>query len=196
MVKEEKLKQLFSSNTRVKLLSLFLKNPTEKYFVREITRLIDEQVNSVRRELNNLHKIDFIKKENDDNKLYYCLNQNSDLVDLLVPIFTDKKANKIFSWQESTDLIASYLDKVFISGKLNNNNFKIDMLIIGNNHNNQLSNWATQLESDKKMPINYVIMSAKDFKYRSIIADVFLTDFMNSDYKIIFDKEKRKNDRD
>ena len=45
---------LFGSKTRVKLLNLFLNNLDQSFYVREITRLIDEQINSVRRELANM----------------------------------------------------------------------------------------------------------------------------------------------
>ena len=43
--------QLFGSKTRVKLLALFLTHPNESFYVREITRRLGEQINSIRREL-------------------------------------------------------------------------------------------------------------------------------------------------
>ncbi|MEK7562001.1 MAG: hypothetical protein AAB541_04030 [Patescibacteria group bacterium] len=52
--------QLFGSKTRVKLLSLFYSNPNRSFYVREITRKIDEQINSVRRELANLLSIGIV----------------------------------------------------------------------------------------------------------------------------------------
>ena len=52
--------QLFGSKTRVKLLSLFYNNPERPFYVREITRKIDEQINSVRRELQNLLNIGIV----------------------------------------------------------------------------------------------------------------------------------------
>src|SRR5688572_26104831 len=67
--------QLFGSKTRVKLLSLFLNNPDRSYYVREITRKIDEQINSVRRELSNLLSIGIVKSEGSNNRLYYEVNQ-------------------------------------------------------------------------------------------------------------------------
>jgi predicted transcriptional regulator len=51
---------LFGSKTRVKLLHLFLNNPGQSFFVREITRKIDEQINSVRRELANMIQVGII----------------------------------------------------------------------------------------------------------------------------------------
>ncbi len=69
------IEQLFGSKTRVKLLQLFYKNPKRSFYVREITRKIDEQINSVRRELANLLSIGIITSDNSDNKLYYEVNQ-------------------------------------------------------------------------------------------------------------------------
>ena len=56
------VQKLFGSNTRVKLLKLFLFNPNEKYFVRELTRVLDEHINSIRRELENLLSMEIIKE--------------------------------------------------------------------------------------------------------------------------------------
>ena len=55
------VEQLFGSKTRVKLLKLFYSNPNRPFYVREITRKIDEQINSVRRELANLLSIGIYK---------------------------------------------------------------------------------------------------------------------------------------
>ena len=49
--------KLFGSKTRAKLLDLFFANTNKSFYVREITRLIEEQINSVRRELMNLEGI-------------------------------------------------------------------------------------------------------------------------------------------
>jgi hypothetical protein len=70
------IEQLFGSKTRVKLLRLFYSNPNRSFYVREITRKVDEQINSVRRELSNLLAIGIIKSDNTNNKLYYEVNQS------------------------------------------------------------------------------------------------------------------------
>ena len=67
------IEKLFGSKTRAKLLELFFSNVNKSYYVREITRVIDEQINSVRRELINLESIGVIKSETYDNKVYYFL---------------------------------------------------------------------------------------------------------------------------
>ena len=62
------LEKLFGSKTRTKLLSLFFGNPERSFYVREMTRVIEEQINSVRRELLNLEGIGIIKNETYDKK--------------------------------------------------------------------------------------------------------------------------------
>ena len=81
--------QLFGSKTRVKLLKLFFSNPNRAFYVREITRKIEEQINSVRRELANLLSIGLITSDNTDNKLYYEVNQDYLHYDALKTMFSD-----------------------------------------------------------------------------------------------------------
>jgi len=73
---EKVIEQLFGSKTRVKLLQLFYSNPNRAFYVREITRKIDEQINSVRRELSNLLSIGIITSDASNNRLYYEVNQD------------------------------------------------------------------------------------------------------------------------
>ena len=70
------LEQLFGSRTRTKLLYLFLENPEDPFFVREITREIKERINSVRRELDNLEKFGLITSKTENQKKYYSLDKN------------------------------------------------------------------------------------------------------------------------
>lgn len=85
------VEQLFGSKTRVKLLQLFCQNPNRSFYVREITRKIDEQINSVRRELANLLSIGIITSDNSNNKLYYEVNQDYEYYDALANMFAGKK---------------------------------------------------------------------------------------------------------
>src|SRR3954463_10580174 len=84
---DEVIEQLFGSKTRVKLLQLFYSNPNRSFYVREITRKIDEQINSVRRELANLLSIGIISSDTNNNRLYYEVNQKYEYYKPLETIF-------------------------------------------------------------------------------------------------------------
>lgn len=93
------VEQLFGSKTRVKLLQLFYSNPNRSFYVREITRKIDEQINSVRRELANLLNIGIITSEtSNNNRLYYEVDQSFKHYKPLKSIFGDK----VFEGQDET----------------------------------------------------------------------------------------------
>jgi hypothetical protein len=81
------IEQLFGSKTRVKLLQLFYSNPNRAFYVREITRKINEQINSVRRELSNLLSIGIITSDATQNRLYYEVNQEYEHYKPLAMIF-------------------------------------------------------------------------------------------------------------
>src|ERR1700754_820790 len=99
------VEQLFGSKTRVKLLQLFYSNPNRPFYVREITRKIDEQINSVRRELSNLLNIGIIVSENTENKLFYEVNQKYEFYEPLQQIFgggVKKKRTKTTTAKDGT----------------------------------------------------------------------------------------------
>jgi predicted transcriptional regulator len=70
------LKTLFTSKVRVKILKKFFLQKEERFYVRELTRDLDEQVNAVRRELEALKKIGLLKSLDENRKKYYFLNQH------------------------------------------------------------------------------------------------------------------------
>ena len=54
------LEQLFGSKSRVKLLHIFFQSPDRAYYVRELARLAESQLNAIRRELANLEQVGLI----------------------------------------------------------------------------------------------------------------------------------------
>jgi hypothetical protein len=83
------IEQLFGSKTRVKLLRLFFSNPNRSFYVREITRIVDEQINSVRRELANMLSLGIITSDSSNNKLYYEVNQKYEYYKALHMMFSE-----------------------------------------------------------------------------------------------------------
>lgn len=67
------LVRLFTSRTRVKILTLFMMNPHQDFFLREITRRTDENINSVRRELKNLEDLGLLNSNRQGNMKYFSI---------------------------------------------------------------------------------------------------------------------------
>ena len=198
MVKENNspLEKLFGSKTRAKLLNLFFEHSSKSYYVREITRVIDEQINSVRRELLNLDSIGIIKSETFDNKVYYSANMKHPYSHALVALFTaknvDVKDKEVVQRNVFADLVKpvkNYLDGLIVTNRLPGQE-GVDMVIIGDDRTKKLSHWAEIVERKVGKPLNYVILSPDDYTYRKSVRDRFLTEVMEMEISEIYDPER------
>lgn len=177
------LEKLFGSKTRTKLLSLFFSNPERSYYVREMTRVIDEQINSVRRELINLEGIGVIKNETYDNKIYYSANNKHPFSRPLVMLFstkTDAAIDVVIKpnvWEEYVRPVRNYLSCVIVTNRLPGQD-GVDLLIVGDDRTKKLTHWAEVVEKKEGKPLNYVIMSRDDFQYRLNVKDRFISEVM------------------
>ena len=175
------LEKLFGSKTRAKLLSLFFSNPSKSYYVREITRVIEEQINSVRRELNNLNSLGLVKIENYENRVYYSANMKHPFARPMAQIFSSKIESvqevsvKQNPWEEYIRPVNNLLNALVVTNRLPGQE-GIDMLIIGDDRTHKLSRWAELVEKRQGKPLNYVIFSKEDYYYRKSLRDRFITD--------------------
>ena len=189
------VEKLFGSKTRTKLLALFFENPGHSYYVREITRVIDEQINSVRRELQNLDGVGIIKSETYDNKIYYSANAKHPFYRPLIEMFSKRidivksKEIKTFSWDESVRPVKRYLKALIVTNRLPGQE-GIDMLVVGDDRTKKLTHWAEVVEKKQGRPLNYVIMSYDDFQYRQSVRDKFLAEVWEMEISEIIDPER------
>jgi len=189
------IEKLFGSKTRAKLLQLFFENPEKSFYVREMTRVIDEQINSVRRELLNLESIGIIKNETFDNKVYYSANAKHPFTRPLTDIFSKKidsvcdKDVKTTTWEDYCRPVKNYLKALVVTNRLPGQD-GIDLLIIGNDKTKKLTRWAEVIEKKLGKPINYVIMSVDDFTYRKNVRDRFILEVLEMEISEIIDPDK------
>lgn len=187
---------LFGSKTRVKLLHLFLNNPGKAFYVREITRLIDEQINSVRRELANMLQVGIITSDTADNKLYYEVNQRYDYYVPFRAIFADEKMVKPEqttdgkqTWrtllEDLSGVRLALLAGVLVRGSAST----VDLLIVGNVSNVKVSNLVKHIEKAEGREINYTILSYDDFYYRLSVRDKFITEILNGKHAVLLDTD-------
>lgn len=192
------IEQLFGSKTRVKLLGLFYSNPNRPFFVREITRKIDEQINSVRRELANLLNAGIIISENTNNKLYYEVNKEYEFYAPLSEIFgkgtvaTAKKAQTtdVTIVEQDDDIKAlGNVELAVLTGQFTRDDTSgVDLLIVGNVNDHQVSKYVAKLEANEGKEIRYAILTPSDFEYRRNIKDKFVSTVLLSKLQVLVDK--------
>ena len=192
------VEQLFGSKTRVKLLQLFYSNPNRSFFVREITRKIDEQINSVRRELSNLLSIGIITSENTNNKLYYEVNQKYEYYEPLQQIFgggikRTKKAGDTADGDGDGMVDAGlkavgHIDLAVYTGQFTRDETAgVDILVVGEVNPNALQKYVDELEAKENKNLRYAVMSLPDFRYRQQIRDRFAVAIAQSKKQVLVD---------
>lgn len=186
---------LFGSKTRVKLLHLFLNNPNRAFYVREITRKIDEQINSVRRELANMLSIGIIKSETSNNRLYYEINQDYQHYEPLKQIFGDSgssEAAKVVEnndWSKRLKPLGDVRVALFAGSLVKGSASDVDVLIAGDVNKTQTKKFLKELEEEEGRSLNYSLMSYEDFYYRLSIRDKFVTTIVGGKYTVLADTE-------
>lgn len=189
--------QLFGSKTRVKLLGLFYSNPNRSFYVREITRKIDEQINSVRRELANLLNAGIIVSETTNNKLYYEVNQEFEFFQPLSEIFGERssvsKAQKTKTSTAQGDDLKQLgnVEVALLTGQFTRDESSgIDLLIVGNVNENQVTKYVSELEKKEGKEIRYVLLTPAEYEYRLKINDRFITTVIEAKKQVLVDKHE------
>ncbi len=205
------LNNLFSSNTRIKLLKIFLFNPEKKFFVRELTRMSNEHLNSVRRELANLEEIGLIKcvnGEDDENKKmvsgdfselkikntkrqkiqkkYYQVNENFILYKELRALFLKAE---IISEDEIKNMVNKLtgVEYFILTGVFTNSSSPTDILAVGTFNQDKLIDIIKDLEKTINKELNYTVMDKEEFLHRLDLVDKFLYTILECDKIIIKD---------
>lgn len=193
---------LFGSKTRVKLLHLFFNNPDKSFYVREITRLIDEQINSVRRELSNMLEVGVITSDSAENKLYYQVSHEYEFYTPFRMIFAADQMNKTTlgkssSKDSSTDTKWQQLIKktngvriaVAAGALVRGSASPIDLLIVGAITPAKRKSLLTAIEKEVGRELNYSILSYDEFYYRLSVRDKFINEILTNQHEVLIDTD-------
>jgi Fe2+ or Zn2+ uptake regulation protein len=207
------VEQLFGSKTRVKLLQLFFSNPNRSFYVREITRKIDEQINSVRRELSNLLSIGIVKSNAADNhRLYYEVYQDYEYYHPMATIFggvkaspVDEKAPKEETEEEKSvisDVVApehplakamratGHVELAFLTGQFTRDDTSgVDLLIVGDVNQSKVENFIDELEKAEKKELRYTVIPLDNYKYRIQVNDRFIGSVLAAKKQVIINNQ-------
>jgi len=194
--------QLFGSKTRVKLLSLFFNNPGRPFYVREITRKIDEQINSVRRELANLLSVGLISSEGSNNRLYYEVNPRYEFYEQLRGIFTAmpvKSKDPVIKETREEDQIIKKLRSTgsiqfaFLTGSFARDpRTNVDIFVVGDVNKARLARVVAELEESMGRELNYSSLTPEEYQYRLSLNDRFVTAVLEAKKIVVIDGQQEK----
>lgn len=195
------LEQLFGSKTRLKLLRLFFRDPSESFFVREISRQIDTQINAVRRELELLLKFDIIqekeekKKKSDATKAgallrkYYQLNSQSIIYSELQALLLKDKIIGQKEFMKDLEDKTGDIKLLVLSGEFTGaTDAPTDLLIVGEIKPRTLIKLVEQYEKDLGFNIRFTTMSLDEFQDRRYVMDKFIYGIFEAEHLKVVNK--------
>ncbi len=162
------LESLYITKSKIRqdLLALFFTNPSQKYYIRELERLLGYSVGSIHRELLKFQKDGLFNTQKVGNLVYYSLDTRH-------PLFNELKSIvfKTVGVEGSLKKSLQSIDKIevaFIYGSFADKKEKaisdIDLMIIGNPNTSKLNEKIRGLEKLLKREINPTIYSLKEYK--------------------------------
>jgi len=189
----ETLARIFGSETKVKIMRLFLFSPDKIFDVKSISDRINEPNTKVRREINTLEKIDLVKRrvssKNGKQIHGFVMNPNfsylSPLQNFLINIepLQPKELIKKITKLGSIKLII--VAGVFIQ----NQESRADVLIVGDNiKKSNLENLMKSLEAEIGKELKYAHFTTEDFKYRISMFDKLIRDILDYPHKKVLNK--------
>lgn len=197
------LEKLFGSRARVKILNIFLLNPREKYYIRQLSRNLKLQLNSTRRELENLENFGILSSsismdsetsgDADDcgkggqDKKYYRANPEFVLFEEIKALVV--KAQILYG-KDFVDKLQKIgkIKLLVLTGFFANNNTLTDLLIVGKVNKIKLLKLIRELEEEMGREINFTLMEPKEFKYRRDITDIFLYEILEGRKIVVIDE--------
>lgn len=168
------------SKIRQDLLTLYFTNPSKRYYLRELERILNYSAGNIRRELLKFQKDNLFNTKPIGNMLYYSLNTKH-------PLFKELK-NIVFKTvgvEGSLKKILSTFKKINISfiygsfaSKKEKGNSDIDVMIIGNPNISQINQEFAKLERLMKREINPTFYSLKEYKIKKEDKSGFIIDLL------------------
>ncbi|MFA6771507.1 MAG: nucleotidyltransferase domain-containing protein [Dehalococcoidales bacterium] len=179
------LETLFGSKLRVKALGWLFTHPDERFFVRQLTKILNEDSTNLSRELTRLEKTGIPVSTKEGRQKYYQPNRKS-------PVY-DEIHRLIIKTAGVRDVLASALapsmekvEAAFIFGSFASGNEKstsdIDLMIIGDIQFGEAVSLLSDAEGKLRREINPIVYTPVEFQKKNSEGHHFI--------KTLFDRDK------
>lgn len=178
------LSKIFGSKCRAKILEKFFleyESGNNTWFhMRGIARDLDEQINSIKRELDNLYDMGVLRYKMELKKKVFYINDNFIFLQEFVQIFLKNydpldKIKKFFKAQNCLELIIVNEDvrfKLVDPGKS-----ILDIFLIGEIDKDEFNEFLSQIFLGRK--VKYAIISTEDFYNRLSYGDKLISNILS-----------------
>jgi hypothetical protein len=184
------LGRIIVSNTRFKLLKLFFSQPRDSFYVREASRLCDEELNSVRRELNNLKKAGVLLSERRGNRLFFSADASFSFFQTILELIA--KVSGLGGQLVKSRTKLGEIKFIIFSGRFlrwEENKGEVDFLVVGKAILPEIGSLVVKEEEKRGREINYAVMNLEELKLRKTSRDPFLLNILVNNPVVIYGDE-------
>ncbi|MDD3794328.1 MAG: hypothetical protein PHI37_05940 [Candidatus Gracilibacteria bacterium] len=188
-MREIDISKIFGSKCRTKLLEKFFleyeSGNNEGFHMRGLSRDLDEQINSIKRELDSLTELGILKYKEELKKKIFYVNPRFYLVDDFVNIFL-KSYNPIDKIKEffknKNDLELIIVNESVKTKLMNPGKSILDIFLIGETDKEELGAFLSEIFYGRK--IKYAIISTPDFYNRLEFGDKLIKNILTENGNI------------
>jgi len=183
---------LITSKSRVKLLNVFLSNPSEMFHVRELVRRTQDEINAVRRELSFLEKKGILTREPRANRVYYSLSKHYPFYyDLLrlgsknIGLGAEILKNKVKLGKIKFAMFSGRFLR-----KIKEQPDEVDLIVVGTVVLPELALLVREEEKRLSTEINYTVMTEEEFEFRKKKRDPFILSILSGSRVMLIGDEE------
>ncbi len=172
--------RLFSSETRVSLLTLFFTHIDKRFYVRQVARQLGRDISGVKRELDNLERVGLLTSEKVGNLRYYRVSKASPLYDEIKGIIA-KTTGVHASIRDGLRKIKKIRTAILYGAgqrETEEGLGPIRVMIIGTVDLNEVNDAVAALESRLSREINYLVFDEEEFRRRRSEDDPFVNEVL------------------
>ena len=115
--------------TRIKILKLFLSHIDDRYYLRELERMLEESLSPLRRQLVKLTRMGILVVEEEANLKYYRVNKNFEGLEDLKKIILEKMGSEVIKANEPETVMSRSEDIVEIDTTVPKQ-FRYDLVLL------------------------------------------------------------------
>ena len=176
---------IFGSEAKVKIMRLFIFNPSLSFTSAEVARRAKTSPAAARRELGSLIKAGLLRKGTKNYSLNRSYRHLTAIGNFLIDAtpFSEKEIVKKISSAGNVKL-------VLIAGVfLHNPESRVDILIVGDHiKQGKLLSVISSIEAELGKELRYAVFETSDFNYRLGIYDKLIRDILESQHEKILNK--------
>lgn len=179
------LEHFFGSKTRLKLLQLFFREPEKTFYLRELARLTDTQLNAIRREIANLERLGLIMSvpaaiaESEtpvtERHKYYRLNREAVLFPEIEALLLKSQLLEEQEFIEQLKTKTGVVRLMVLTGLFTGApDVSTDLLLVGSLKPLIVARLIKEYETSTGKVVRYTMFTEREFRERREIGDKFL----------------------